>query len=86
MLTQCLQNSAESGGQCLNTKFPLPTLLNAGYSVEWRNSTPRFASTPERRNGNINLNKIFLEWGSNPQPAASAVTLRPCATTSLLDI
>ena len=26
--------------------------------VEWQKSTPRFASTPERRNENINLNKI----------------------------
>ena len=28
--------------------------------VEWQNLTPRFASTPERRNGNINLNKYFI--------------------------
>ena len=27
--------------------------------VEWRNSTPRFASTPERTNENINVNKYF---------------------------
>ena len=27
--------------------------------------TPRFASTPERRNRNINLSKYF-KWGSNP--------------------
>ena len=26
----------------------------------WRNSTPRFASTPERRNENINLHKYFI--------------------------
>ena len=28
--------------------------------VEWRNPTPDFASTPQRRNGNINLNKYFI--------------------------
>ena len=27
--------------------------------VEWRNSTPRFASTPERRNDNLNVNKYL---------------------------
>ena len=31
--TQCLQNPAERG-ECLNTKFPLPTLLCAGYNVK----------------------------------------------------
>ena len=28
--------------------------------VKWQNSTPRLASTPERRNGNINLSKHFI--------------------------
>ena len=28
--------------------------------VEWRNSMPRFASTSEPRNENINLNKYFI--------------------------
>ena len=28
--------------------------------VKCRYSTPRFASTPERRNGNININKYFI--------------------------
>ena len=28
--------------------------------VEWQNSTPRVASTPERRNGNINSSKYFI--------------------------
>ena len=28
--------------------------------VEWRSSTPRFVSTPERRNGTINLSKYFI--------------------------
>ena len=28
--------------------------------VEWQNSTLRFASTPERRNENINVNKYFI--------------------------
>ena len=109
------------GTECLNTKFPVPTMLCAGYSVkliliyflclgtfgriillilpkkiyisftlypaqcrvgrgnlmlrhsfptfcrilealcvEWQNSTPRLSSTPERRNGNINLSKYFI--------------------------
>ena len=29
--------------------------------VKWRNSTPRFASIPERRNENINLNKYLID-------------------------
>ena len=29
------------------------------FRVEWRNSTPRFSSTPERRNKTINLNKYL---------------------------
>ena len=28
--------------------------------IEWRNSTSRFASTPERGNGNIHLNKYSI--------------------------
>ena len=28
--------------------------------VKWQNSTPRLDSTPERRNGNINLSKHFI--------------------------
>ena len=50
--------------------------------VEWQNST-RFGSTPERRNGNINLSKYFIiEWESNPQPFDFTVTL--CATAPRL--
>ena len=33
--------------------------------VEWWNSTPRFASTPERRNGNMNLNKYLISWSGD---------------------
>ena len=47
--------------------------------VEWRNSTPRFAWTPERRNLNTNLNKYFISSsGDRPhnqsrlQPHSSA--------------
>ena len=32
--TQCLQNSAESGERSVNSRFRLPTLLCAGYSVK----------------------------------------------------
>ena len=28
--------------------------------VEWQNSTPRLTSTPERRNGKLNLSKYFI--------------------------
>ena len=40
-------------------RSPLSGVLEA-LRVEWRNSTPRFASTSERRNGNININKYFI--------------------------
>ena len=53
--------------------------LSAQFSlcIEWQ-------STPERRNGNINLSKIFhfLEWGSNPQPVD--FTVRLCAAAARL--
>ena len=48
-------------------RSPLPAdfwrhcvLILEGLRVEWQNSTPSFASTPERRNGNINLSKYFI--------------------------
>ena len=52
----------------------------------WQNSTPRFPSTPERRNGNINLNKHFIS-SSGVEPTTSrsySHTLCPCATTHWL--
>ena len=33
--------------------------------VEWWNSMSRLASTPERRNGNIDLNKYFISSSGN---------------------
>ena len=33
--------------------------------VEWWNLMPRFASTPERKNGNINVNKYFSYLSGN---------------------
>ena len=44
--------------------------------LEWRNSTPRVASTPERRNGNRNLNKYLISYGFT-------LTICHCATTGL---
>ena len=38
----------------------LPNCVLEALRVEWQNSTPRLTSTPERRNGNINLNKYFI--------------------------
>ena len=33
--------------------------------LEWQNSTPRLASTPGRRNRNINLSKYFISWSGD---------------------
>ena len=50
---------------------PSVKTLRSPLSTEFelQNSTPRLASTPERKNENINLSKYFylLEWRSNPQ-------------------
>ena len=36
--TQCLEKISEKWGtECLKTRFPLPTLLCAGYSVKLKN-------------------------------------------------
>ena len=40
---------AESGGECLNTRFPLPTMLCAGYSVQ----LIYFISKSENRTHNL---------------------------------
>ena len=50
------------------------------------NSTPRFVSTPERRNENISLNKYFISSSghrTHNQLIYSRHTLCPCATTGL---
>ena len=39
--------------------FSVPRILEA-LLAEWPNSTPRFALRPDRRNGNINLNKYLI--------------------------
>ena len=53
-----------------------PLSANFWRRVErWRCSTPRFATTLDRRNGNIKLNKCFFEWGSNLQPIAFTLRL-----------
>ena len=41
-------------------RHSIPHLLPNLGGIEWWNSTPLFASTPERRNGNINLNKYLI--------------------------
>ena len=57
--------------------------------VEWRNSTPYFASLPERGNLNIKYINILalvapVDWDFNPQPVAFTVArLCPCAMTDL---
>ena len=48
---------------CVKThRSPLSVLflVLGPLRVEWRNPTQLFASTPERRNENINLNKYFI--------------------------
>ena len=50
--------------------FPTLYRILEALRVERQSSTPRLASKPERRNGNINLNKY-----SNPQPVGFTVTL-----------
>ena len=55
--------------------------------AEWRNSTPRFASTPERRNKDINLNTYFIS-SIGIESTTSGVysyTMYPCATTGLIN-
>ena len=87
----CTQHAIlpEIGGkwttECLNTICPLLNLLCAGCR-QVQNSTPRFASTPERRNGNVNLNKYSSPRAGN-EPTTSRFyshTLCHCATTGLM--
>ena len=53
------------------------------FYVEWRNSTPRFPSTPHSEEMTI-LKIHFLEWKSNPELVALYIhTLCTCATTGL---
>ena len=58
--------------------------------VEWRNSTPRFASTPERTNKNINVNKYFTSSSGYRTHSQSILQpcyiLCPCATTGINNI
>ena len=50
--------------------------------IEWQNSTPRFASTPERRNGNINLNEYLISSGGD-RIHKQLVLQSHCTTTGL---
>ena len=45
------------------------------HCVEWQKSTPRFASTPERRNENINLNKYLICSSGDRIPEPSRYSL-----------
>ena len=45
----------------VNTPFPFFPPIQETFHLEWRNSTPRFASTPERRNKNVN-SYIFCNY------------------------
>ena len=46
--------------KCVDTPFSTFCRILEALPVKWPNLTPRFASTPERRNGTINLNKYFI--------------------------
>ena len=79
-------NKAYKNHDCVHSvpikKLPLPTfrqILKASRA-EWRNSTPRFASLPERENKNI---KYFTQWEWNPQPVTFTVA-RPCIATGYI--
>ena len=43
---------------------------------KWQNSTPRFASTPERRNENI---KYFISWNENRTRNLLSLQSQSCA-------
>ena len=64
--------------------FPTFRRVLEALRIEWRNSTPCFASVPERRNENINLSKYFIECVLYPQPVGFTVTL--CATYICYDM
>ena len=40
---------------------PIFRRIPEAFRVEWQNSTPRFASTPERRNKNIKYSRMGIE-------------------------
>ena len=68
-----------------DSPFPTFCRILEALLVEWQNSTTHFASTPERKNGNINLNKYLIS-SSGIEPTSSRFyshTLCPCATTGL---
>ena len=58
--SRCIPHTAwqAEGTQCYDN--PFPNFRRTRFFVISRNSTPRFASTPERRIENINLNKYFI--------------------------
>ena len=59
-VSRTLQGRQREPSVKLNTLFPIFCRILEALRVEWQNSTPRFASTPKRRNGNINLSKYLI--------------------------
>ena len=57
--SRCIQHSVHSAPPHYTPFLTFCPILEA-LLVEWQNSTPHLTSTPERRNGNINLNKYFI--------------------------
>ena len=64
--------------QCQDTPFSTFCRILEALRVEQQNSTPRFAQTPERRNGNINLGKYFIS-SSGDRTHNQSVLLRAAA-------
>ena len=90
----CLRNYQLDPPPLMSSKISKPKTPPPPYSayvilerpqalrVEWQNSTPRLTSTPERRNGNINLSKYFMGIETTTSRFCSHTSCR-CATTSL---
>ena len=54
------QQGRQKEPKVLRQSVPHFCRIREALRVEWQNSTPLFASTPERRNNNINLSKYFI--------------------------
>ena len=76
------------GVQCKDTPFPTFCRILKELHIKWQNPTLRFASAPERRNGNINLSKYFISSSGDRTLNRLVLQSRlcPCATTGLMKI
>ena len=58
-------SGVDRGNLMKDTPFPTFCRIMEAMRVKRQNSTPRFALTTERRNGNINLSKYFISSSGN---------------------